>query len=160
MELNSLKKMSSKKNNKRIARGNAGKGGTTGGRGTKGYLSRSGSSIRPGFRGGTTPIYLQIPKLRGSKSLLFKKPSFQVVNLEDLERVQSEVIDFQSLFTAGLVTKKTLPVKILSVGDYKGKAKEVIVNAISKLAQEKLEKAGVKVTLLKKETKDKTKGDK
>ena len=33
--------------------------------GMRGQKSRSGSGTRPGFQGGQTPLYRQMPKLRG-----------------------------------------------------------------------------------------------
>jgi large subunit ribosomal protein L15 len=149
MELHNLTKMSSKLKRKRVGRGD-----TTAGRGQKGYLSRSGSSIRPGFRGGQTPVYQQIHKLRGGKALVFKKSLYQVINLDDLSRLTDEVIDMQALLASRLINKKSQPVKILSMGEYTGKAKEIKVNAMSAVAKEKLEKAGVKVTLLVMEVKE------
>lgn len=148
MELHNLVKMSYKRNKKRICRGNAGKGGTTGGRGQKGYNSRSGSSIRPGFRGGQTPVYQQIPKLRGKKSLTFKKPVFTILNIKDLLKINNDVIDKKVLADNNLIKKENEPVKILSAGEYTGPAKELIVDAVSESAKVKLEKAGVKISIL------------
>ena len=55
----------SRKARKRVGRGNGGDGGTTAGRGTKGYGARSGAKDRPRFEGGQNPIHMRMRKLRG-----------------------------------------------------------------------------------------------
>jgi large subunit ribosomal protein L15 len=47
---------------RRLGRGPGSGLGKTGGRGGKGQTARSGSSIRPGFEGGQTPLYRRLPK--------------------------------------------------------------------------------------------------
>ena len=55
MQLNDLRPAEgSRKNRKRIGRGNSSGHGTTAGRGTKGQLSRSGGGKGAGFEGGQT----------------------------------------------------------------------------------------------------------
>ena len=56
----------STKRRKRMARGTAGKGGKTAGRGTKGQKARR--QIKPGFEGGQMPLHRRTPKLRGFKN--------------------------------------------------------------------------------------------
>lgn len=148
MELHALDKISYKKNKKRICRGNAGKGGTTGGRGQKGYKSRSGSSIRPGFSGGQTPIYQKMPKLRGKNVLIFKKNKFTILNIKDLSKINNDIVDKKILIENKIIKDDKKPIKILSIGEYTGNIKEIIVDAISNSAKEKLEKAGVKVSII------------
>ena len=53
----------SNKRKKRVARGIAGKGGKTAGRGTKGQKARN--TVPVGFEGGQMPLAKRIPKLRG-----------------------------------------------------------------------------------------------
>ena len=48
---------------RRVARGTAGKGGKTAGRGTKGQSARD--TVPAGFEGGQLPLTQRIPKLRG-----------------------------------------------------------------------------------------------
>ncbi|MGF1500333.1 MAG: 50S ribosomal protein L15, partial [Paracoccaceae bacterium] len=62
---------------KRIARGPGSGKGKTGGRGIKGYKSRSGSVVK-GFEGGQMPLHRRLPK-RGFKNP-FRK-TFVVINL-------------------------------------------------------------------------------
>ena len=52
----------SKRKAKRVGCGIGSGNGKTAGRGTKGYGSRSGSSIRPGFEGGQMPLVRRTPK--------------------------------------------------------------------------------------------------
>ena len=61
-------------------RGEGGKRGKTAGRGTKGTKARY--QVRPSFEGGSTPIHMRLPKLRGFKNPF--KTEFQVVNLDKL----------------------------------------------------------------------------
>jgi large subunit ribosomal protein L15 len=83
--LHTLKPASgSRSSRKRIARGNSGKGGTTGGRGTKGQQSRTGKGRRFGFEGGQTPLLRRQPKLAG-----FERPrrvEYEALTLMVLER--------------------------------------------------------------------------
>jgi len=52
----------SRKRGRRVGRGIGSSKGKTAGRGTKGQKARSGSSIRPGFEGGQTPLHKRLPK--------------------------------------------------------------------------------------------------
>ena len=63
----------------RVGRGEGSKGKTAG-RGTKGTKSRY--QVPERFEGGSTPLHMRLPKLRGFKNP-FKK-HFQVVNLDKL----------------------------------------------------------------------------
>lgn len=66
MQLNDLRPAEgSRKNRKRIGRGNSSGHGTTAGRGTKGQLSRSGGGKGKGFEGGQQPLAMRLPKLPG-----------------------------------------------------------------------------------------------
>ena len=66
MQLNDLRPAEgSRKNRKRIGRGNSSGHGTTAGRGTKGQLSRSGGGKGAGFEGGQQPLAMRLPKLPG-----------------------------------------------------------------------------------------------
>ena len=61
----------SRKSDKRLGRGVGSGWGKTAGRGTKGYNSRSGGGVRPGYEGGQMPIQRRLPK-RGFSNI-FKK---------------------------------------------------------------------------------------
>jgi|SRR3954451_7284315 large subunit ribosomal protein L15 len=138
----------SRKARKRVGRGNAGGGGTTAGRGTKGYGARSGSKVRPRFEGGQNPIHMRMRKLRGphmKKSMPFEpfRTQTQPVNLRDLEArfdAGAEVTP-ETLRAAGLATRKDVPVKVLGQGEL-SKQLTVRAHAFSASAREKIESAG------------------
>src|SRR5436189_3739292 len=147
--LSSLKRAKgSRKAPKRVGRGNAGGGGTTAGRGTKGYGARSGSKVRPRFEGGQNPIHMRMRKLRGphmKKSMPFEpfRTRTQPVNLADLEArfdAGAEVTP-DSLRERGLATRKEVPVKILARGEL-SKALTVHAHGFSAAARERIEAAG------------------
>ena len=124
MQLHEIRPTTKKKNRKRVGRG--GKRGTYSGKGQKGQKSRAGAGIKPGFRGGDTPLWKKFPKARGAtKKLDIKKPGFQlhhpkpeIVNLRDLERKFSsgETVSPETLTNKGLVKKTKHGIKILGKG--------------------------------------------
>ena len=66
----------SRKERKRVGRGEGSGTGKTSGRGHKGAGARSGSKRRVHFEGGQTPIHMRMRKLRGphmKKSMPFEK---------------------------------------------------------------------------------------
>jgi large subunit ribosomal protein L15 len=144
----------SRKAPKRVGRGNAGDGGTTAGRGTKGYGARSGSKVRPRFEGGQNPIHMRMRKLRGphmKKSMPFEpfRTHTQPVNVRDLETrfdAGAEVTP-ETLQAAGLATRKDVPVKVLGQGEL-SKQLTVRAHAFSASAREKIESAGGAVELI------------
>jgi large subunit ribosomal protein L15 len=84
----------------RVGRGEASKGKTAG-RGTKGTKARYQVPVR--FEGGSMPIHMRLPKLRG-----FKNPArveFQVINLDRLAELYP---DGGSVTIADLVAKKAV----------------------------------------------------
>ena len=121
----------------------SGRGGTCG-RGTKGQKSRSGGKAHPWFEGGQMPLQRRLPK-RG-----FRKRNplvYQVVNLKDLERVDSSsVVDAAALAERGLIRDPGKPVKVLGDGDVRG-AYAVKVTAASRSAVRKIEAAGGSVEI-------------
>jgi len=130
---------------KRIGRGQGSGNGKTAGRGHKGQGSRSGSKKRPWFEGGQMPLQRRVPK-RGFTNIF--KREFQVINVKDLERLEElKDVTPDVLFSSGLVSKRSVPVKILGDGDL-NKAVEISAHAFSQSAKEKIEKAGGKVTVL------------
>ncbi len=127
---------------RRVARGIAGKGGKTAGRGTKGTKARD--SVKPGFEGGQLPLTQRIPKLRG-----FANPfrvEYNVVNLTVLDRLDDGEITVESLKAAGIVHHKGL-VKVLGDGEI-GRAVAVQAHAFSKSARRAIEAAGGEVTVV------------
>lgn len=125
MQLHEIRPTIKKKHRKRVGRG--GKRGTYSGKGQKGQKSRAGAGIKPGFRGGDTPLWKKFHKARGAtKKLDIKKRGFQlrhpkpeIVNLRDLERnfSEGEVVSPQTLMERRLVKKVKHGVKILGKGE-------------------------------------------
>ncbi len=130
------------KQKKRLGRGQGTGHGKTAGRGTKGYKSRSGSSIRPGFEGGQMPLQRRLPK-RGFTNI-FKK-QYGIVNIKDLDVFDNDtVVDRTFLIDQGLVAKKNDLVKILGTGELTKKL-IIKVDKVSESARKKIEAAGGKV---------------
>ena len=136
-------KAGSTKQPKRLGRGPGSGHGKTAGRGHKGFKSRSGSGIKPGFEGGQMPLQRRLPK-RGFNNI-FKK-EFALVSLTQLNGLGGdEVITVETLVAAGIV-KKGMLVKVLANGEVTN-ALKLKVDKISKAAQNKIESAGGKVII-------------
>jgi large subunit ribosomal protein L15 len=138
----------SRKQRKRIGRGEGSGYGKTSGRGHKGAGARSGNKRRVRFEGGQNPIHMRMRKLRGptmKKSMPFEKfrTRTQPVNLRDLEeRFDSGAeVTPDSLREAGLATRRDVPVKVLADGEL-NKPLTVHAHRFSKSAREKIEAAG------------------
>src|SRR4051794_34052298 len=136
-----------RKARKRVGRGN-GSRGTTAGRGTKGYGSRSGAKARTRFEGGQNPIHMRMRKLRGPNkkmSMPFEpfRTHTQPVNLRDLEARFEDGAEVtpDTLKAAGLAKRKDIPVKVLGQGELNKKL-TVRAHAFSAAAREKIESAG------------------
>jgi large subunit ribosomal protein L15 len=138
----------SRKDRKRVGRGEGSGVGKTSGRGHKGAGARSGNRKRVRFEGGQTPIHMRMRKLRGphmKKSMPFEKfrTRTQPVNLRDLEARfdgGAEVTP-DTLRGRGLATRRDVPVKVLGQGEL-SKALTVHAHGFSKTAREKIEAAG------------------
>jgi large subunit ribosomal protein L15 len=145
----------SRRNRKRVGRGEGSGTGKTSGRGQKGYGSRAGAKSRSNFEGGQMPIHMRMRKLRGphmKKSMPFEqfgRTQTQPVNLKDLDaRFDSGAeVTPEALREKGLATRKDVPVKILGEGDL-GKKLTIRVHLASKSAREKIEGAGGTLELL------------
>jgi len=139
----------SRKQRKRVGRGEGSGVGKTTGRGHKGAGARSGSKRRVNFEGGQNPIHMRMRKLRGphmKKSMPFEqygRTRTQPVNLSDLQdRFESGTeVTPESLREKGLATRRDVPVKILGRGDLKKKL-AVRAHGFSASAREKIEAAG------------------
>src|SRR5918998_2655531 len=138
----------SRKPRKRIGRGEGSGTGKTSGRGHKGAGSRSGAKKRVRFEGGQNPIHMRMRKLRGptmKKSMPFEKfrTRTQPVNLSDLEArfEKGAEVSPDSLRSAGLATRRDVPVKVLGNGEL-SKGLTVHAHGFSKTAREKIESAG------------------
>ena len=150
MELNNLVKINKRKI--RVGRGIGSGKGKTSARGHKGQKSRSGVAIKS-FEGGQMPLYRRLPK-RGFKS--FKKEKLAILNLSNIQKIFEKsgnnlksVLDLKTLKDRNIVDKKIVQLKILGTGEIK-KSIEITANFASKKASEKIEKAGGKLSLIKK----------
>ena len=126
-------------NRKRVGRGHGSGLGRTAGRGEKGYHSRSGSKHRPWFEGGQMPLHRRLPK-RGFSNYLFRK-QYQIVNLRDIDTLNTDEVDSKKLFDNGLISSSLQPVKVLGDGELKNAIK-IKATSFSKSAVLKIEKAG------------------
>jgi len=146
MKLNELSPAKgSRKAPNRLGRGVGSGTGKTAGRGTKGYNSRSGGGVRPGYEGGQMPLHRRLPK-RGFANI-FRK-NIAVINIRDLKRFdKGSVVDEAALVQAGLVSGKRDGIKLLAHGeiDY---ALDIKISKISQSAREKVEAAGGKVEVI------------
>ncbi len=131
-------KAGSTKQPKRVGRGPGSGHGKTAGRGHKGFKSRSGSGVKPGFEGGQMPLQRRLPK-RGFTNI-FKK-EYALVSLTQLNGLEGEQeITVETLVSAGMV-KKGMLVKVLANGEVT-KPLKIQVDKMSKAAQIKIETAG------------------
>ena len=134
---------SSKKERKRVGRGNASGYGTYAGRGLKGQKSRSGNKMRPGFEGGQLPLIKRLPRKRGFVNIFRKE--YSIVNVAKLNTfAEGSEVTPEKLHAAGLVKTLKHPVKILANGEV-GHAVTVKANKFSMAAKAKIEAAGGKV---------------
>ncbi len=99
---------------KRVGRGIAAGQGKTAGRGTKGQGSRTGSSAKPGFAGGSNPLMQKLPKLPGFRS---HKIAPETVYTGQLEQFAGKTVDANVLAEAGLVSNAFVSVKLIVKGD-------------------------------------------
>jgi large subunit ribosomal protein L15 len=144
----------SRRDRKRIGRGEGSGNGKTSGRGQKGQKSRSGSHrMRAGFEGGQMPLYMRLGKLRGSnhrKSMPMGpfRTYTTPVNVRDLERFDAGVeVTPDLLKAAGVVRTLRHPVKILGDGEL-SHGLTVHAHAFSRRAAELIESAGGKAVVI------------
>jgi large subunit ribosomal protein L15 len=123
---------------KRVGRGPGSGLGKTAGRGNKGHKARTGGATNPGFEGGQMPMYRRLPK-RGFTNP-FRVPN-QPVNLSQLKKVTTAEVSPETLYSAGLIGKVDLPVKLLGTGDA-DRAYTVRGVTLSASARAKIEAAG------------------
>ena len=132
----------SRKDRKRVGRGNGSGHGTYSGKGCKGQKSRSGCKIRPGFEGGQLPLIKSLPRKRGFTNIF--RVEYSIVNLSSLNVFEagSEVTP-EALVTAGVIKSLRKPIKILSEGGI-DRPLTVKANRFSAAAKAKIEAAGGK----------------
>lgn len=124
----------------RVGRGIGSGLGKTCGRGIKGSGARKSPNVRPGFEGGQMPLKIRLPKF-GFYSA--KADVTAEVLLNDLNRIEGDVVDMASLLKARLITKKIKYVKIVlsKVPNFTRKV-EVKGVAVTRGAKAAIEAAG------------------
>jgi len=139
MRLNELKPdEGSKQAPKRVGRGIGSGLGKTCGRGHKGQKSRAGGFHKVGFEGGQMPLQRRLPKMGfGSRSSLTRAE----VRLNELNRVEGDVVDLAALIQAGVVNRSTKTAKIIASGEV-SRALTVRGLAATKGARSAIEAAG------------------
>ncbi len=127
------------KNRKRVGRGPGSGTGKTAGSGHNGQNSRSGGKVRVGFEGGQTPLFKRLRKVG------FNNPhrvEYAIVNIESFNKYDDgTVVTPETLYTDRLVTKKTLPIKILGKGTLEKKV-TVKAHKFTASAEEKITAVG------------------
>ena len=142
MKLNTLSPAAgSKPARKRVGRGIGSGLGKTGGRGHKGQKSRSGGTVRPGFEGGQMPLKQRLPKFgfTSRKSLVSGE-----VRLNEIAKVEGDVVTLETLKQAGLLTNNTKFAKVVLSGEI---SRSVTVQGlgVTKGARAAIEAAGGKI---------------
>lgn len=158
LSLSNLSPAQPQQDRKRIGRGLGSGKGRYSGRGLKGQKSRAGShKMRAGFEGGQMPMYMRLPKQRGSTSKDAMpvgpfRTFTQGVNLRDLETRFDAGADVtpEALKKLGLIRNLRTDVKILGHGDLSKKL-NVTAHRFSATAREKIESAGGTVVALREE---------
>jgi large subunit ribosomal protein L15 len=134
----------SRKNRKRIARGEGSGHGGTATKGMNGQMSRSGAKKKAWFEGGQMPLQRRIPKFGFTN--IFKK-EYQLVNINSLQRLADNnkltgtLLNAATLKKLGLISSEVKPVKVLGNGEIKVKV-QIEANAFSNSAKERIEAAG------------------
>lgn len=126
---------------KRVGRGIGSGLGKTAGRGHKGLKSRSGGKVAPGFEGGQMPLQKRLPKF-GFTSRIGRVSA--EVRLSELNKVEGEIIDIETLKQADVIGASMKRAKIFLSGELK-KAVTVKGLAVTKGARAAIEAAGGKV---------------
>ena len=142
MRLNELRPASgSRRDSRRVGRGQGSGRGTTAGRGNKGQKARAGGGVSPRFEGGQLPIIQRLPYKRGFHNRF--RTEYTVVNLARLvERFEADTtVTLERMMAVGLIKSLKQPVKVLAKGDI-DRALVVQAHKFSASAKAKIEAAG------------------
>ena len=133
----------SRKDKKRVGRGDGSRKGSFSGRGCKGQKARAGFRMKPGFEGGQLPIIKRLPSQRGFTNIF--KTEFDVVNVGQLTVFEAGTeVDIVKLVTAGLVKTGQKLVKILGDGEI-DRPLTIKADKFTATAKAKIEAAGGKI---------------
>lgn len=149
----------SRKDTKRLGRGQGSGQGTQGGKGHKGALARSGNKRRPGFEGGQTPIFRRLPKRGFTRLGRLNKLALNVRDLEYYDASTFPEISIESLAKAHKIKGTIDHLTILGTGELT-KAFKIKAHKITESAQAKITKAGGQVEIVPVETKKPKKAEK
>ncbi len=142
MHLNTIKPAEGAKTTaKRVGRGIGCGLGKTCGRGHKGQKSRSGGFHKVGFEGGQMPLQRRLPKVGFSSRT---KREYSEVRLNELAKVENEVIDLLALKKAKVIGHHIKRVKVIASGQIK-KAVQLKGLAVTKGALTAIQAAGGKI---------------
>jgi large subunit ribosomal protein L15 len=144
MRLNEIKPArGAKHSRKRVGRGIGSGLGKTAGRGHKGQKARTGGFHKIGFEGGQMPLQRRLPK-RGFVSPLDGDTA--EVRLSELQKMQEETIDLDTLKRAGVVPRLARRAKVILSGEIK---RRVVLKgiAVSQGARAAIEAAGGSIEL-------------
>jgi large subunit ribosomal protein L15 len=130
----------SRRQPKRIGRGQGTGHGKTAGKGHKGAKARTGFSMKSGFEGGQMPLHRRLPKVGFTNP--FKK-EYVIITLSDLDRFEAgSVVNREALLAAGLIGgKDSSLIKVLANGEI-SKSVTVEVDKVSQGAKDKIVAAG------------------
>lgn len=143
MKLNTLKPaVGSKQTARRVGRGPGSGLGKTCGRGHKGQKSRSGGFHKVGFEGGQMPLQRRLPKFGFcSRKSLFT----QEVRLNELNQMEVDTVNLQTLKEANIVNAHIKFVKVMMKGEINKALKIAPDVHLTNGAKEAILKAGGKV---------------
>jgi len=133
----------SRKDRKRVGRGNGSGHGTYSGRGCKGQKARAGNNkMRPGFEGGQLPLIKRLPRKRGFTNIF--RIEYSTVGVGALNAFESGAeVTTELMLAAGLIKTSARPVKILGDGEI-DRPLTVKAQKFSASAKAKIEAAGGK----------------
>jgi large subunit ribosomal protein L15 len=136
------------KKKKRLGRG-IGSRGAKSSRGMKGQKARAGYTSKGGFEGGQTPLYMRLPKGRGTKqkfpSQIQKPVAISVAQLNVFEA--DTIVGPGVLRKAGMIHRRQDAVKL--IGNAKVDKKITVrVHAATSGARKSVEAAGGKVEII------------
>ncbi|HMT94371.1 50S ribosomal protein L15 [uncultured Thiothrix sp.] len=114
MKLNTLQPAAgSRPARTRVGRGIGSGLGKTAGRGHKGQKSRAGGFHKVGFEGGQMPLQRRLPKM-GFISRIGARTA--EIRLDELAKVEGDVISLASLKAANVIPARTLQAKVILSG--------------------------------------------
>ena len=142
MRLNTLKPAAgSKKTAKRVGRGIGSGLVKTAGRSQKGQKARAGGYHKTGFEGGQMPLQRRLPKFGFRSQMALTTAE---VRLNELGRVDGDVVDLAALKRANVVRQDVLRARVFASGTVE-RALTVRGLGVTKGARAAIEAAGGKI---------------